>query len=247
MNRARAAAKVAPSWEDRSECLLTLSIGLGYPASESGDFLEPALIEHHCKMRLHAFLMLRYAAGKGFMKHRALQKAVEGMDIESESGSKHGNRFTALCDELFSIVPPDHLLAQVKYFYKPTGATLQSKAQWLQQLTAMTKTLPGMPDDQTIVALLIDIIEAEQRNLHPENLAVLCGLAAGHLARVQAGFPVAKHADAQGRPIYTEVDVAQYVGATVDQVRAEIDQMKAAGELDGCIFPLSADDINPLH
>ena len=64
---------------------------------------------------------------------------------------------------------------------------------------------------------------------------------------VQAGFPLAKHADAQGRPIYTEADVAQYVGATVDQVRAEIDQMKAAGALDGCIFPLSADDINPLH
>jgi len=55
------------------------------------------------------------------------------------------------------------------------------------------------------------------------------------------------HADAHGRPIYTEADVAQYVGATVDEVRTKIDQMQAAGELDGCIVRLNADDINPLH
>jgi hypothetical protein len=124
---------------------------------------------------------------------------------------------------------------------------LQSKAQWLHQLTVLTKTFPGMPDDQTIVHLLLDIIHAEQRSMTPENLAVLCGLTAGHLARVQSTFPVAKHADGQGRPIYTEADVAQYVGATVDEVRAQIDQMQAAGELDGCIVRLNADDINPLH
>ncbi len=124
---------------------------------------------------------------------------------------------------------------------------LQSKSQWLQQLTAMTKTFPGMPDDQAIVSLLLDIIVAEQRNLHPENLAVLCGLTAGHLARVQSTFPAPKHVDAQGKPLYTEADVAQYVGVTVGEVRAQIDQMQANGELDGCIVHINAEDINPLH
>ena len=124
---------------------------------------------------------------------------------------------------------------------------LLTRGQWIEELIALSKTSPGLPDELSIGQLLLEIITTEQHSLQTESLAVLCGLAASYMAHMAHGFPVAKHADAQGRPIYTEADVAQYVGATVDQVRAEIDQMKAAGELDGCIFPLSADDVNPLH
>lgn len=131
-----------------------------------------------------------------------------------------------------------------------TGAILRpllSRYEWIERLLELSKTSPGLPDALSISQLLLEVIITEERSLQPGNLAVLCGLAAGYLACSRDGFPAPQHVDAQGRPVYTEADVAQYVGATVGEVRAQIDQMQANGELDGCVLKLNADDINPLH
>lgn len=123
----------------------------------------------------------------------------------------------------------------------------RTKLQWLAQLVELSKTSPGVPDDMTIASLLLDAIVAEQRSLHHENLALLCGLAAAHFSRASAALPIAKHVNVQGERVHTEADVAKYLGLPVEQVRAFADELLAAQGADSGISRVNATDINPLH
>ncbi len=64
----------------------------------------------------------------------------------------------------------------------------RTRDQWADRIGLLAGTSTGMPDDQSIVQLLVDVVVAEQGNLSRESLAVLCGLAAAHVARTTLKF-----------------------------------------------------------
>jgi hypothetical protein len=119
--------------------------------------------------------------------------------------------------------------------------------QLLAQLVQLSKSAPGLPDDLTIANLLLEVITDEQGRLKDTSNAVLCGLAAAHLARFNKTLPTARHVNAKGEPVYTEEDVAKFTGRSVAQVRSQVDELFREGGADTDISRASAEELQPIH
>lgn len=119
-----------------------------------------------------------------------------------------------------------------------------TRAQWAMQMNELHKRLPKeLPDDMTIAQLLMDVIVQEQTRVSDESLAMLVGMASACMARAMQKLPPAKYADKNGRPVYSEQDVAAFTGQTVEQARSGLAAFaKEAG------VPLTpTNDVQPLH
>lgn len=119
-----------------------------------------------------------------------------------------------------------------------------SRSQWVMQMRELSKRLPkDGPDDLAIAQLLTDVIVAEQLNVSDDSLATLVGLATSCMNRTMQKLPPAKYADKDGRPMYSEHELAAFTGQTVEQTRSSLEAFaKEAG------VPLdTTQHLQPLH
>jgi hypothetical protein len=122
-----------------------------------------------------------------------------------------------------------------------------SKAQWQTRIIEVAQTLPKniIPDDQSLMQLLVDIIVSEQSRLKPQNLAMLAAVAAALLERVKSAFPASTHVTESGEPVFTEAQIAVHLGISLEELH------RAAAEM-AEVFPdagLVYTDVDPdsLH
>ena len=86
-------------------------------------------------------------------------------------------------------------------------------------------------DDTTLASLLIEVLGevGTGRRISDESLAVLYGIAAELFDRVRNNLPTPTRCDADGRPVWSEQQVADTLGVPVESVRARIEALEAEG------------------
>ncbi len=96
-----------------------------------------------------------------------------------------------------------------------------SKIQWQERVIHVAKTLPkeDRPDDHVLMQLLMDVIVAEQNRVKDKNLAVLIGIAAVLLERIKTSIPAATHVTESGEPVYSEAEIADHLGVSLEEVQ----------------------------
>ncbi len=102
----------------------------------------------------------------------------------------------------------------------------------IQRLKNFTRD-PNRPcaDDRLLVNLLIDVLAKvdADRIIHDETLAVLYGIATELIDRVRDTLPAPIHCTAAGHPVWSEQQVADALGITVEEVRARLEMLEAEG------------------
>lgn len=85
-------------------------------------------------------------------------------------------------------------------------------------------------DDTTLAQLLIEVLAdvGTSRVVPDESLAVLYGIAAELFDRIRVSLPAPTRCDADGRPVWSDQQVADTLGVPVETVRARIDELEAA-------------------
>lgn len=103
-----------------------------------------------------------------------------------------------------------------------------SKAQWQHRIIEVAQTLPKhlLPDDKTLMQMLVDVIVSEQANLKPKNLAMLVAMSGALLERVKQAFPAATHITANGDPVFTETQIADHMGISLEELHRAAAEMQ---------------------
>lgn len=86
-------------------------------------------------------------------------------------------------------------------------------------------------DDTTLAHLLIEVLGEVgiSGRIPDESLAVLYGIAAELFDRVRNNLPAPTRCDADGRPVWSEQQIADTLGVPVEQVRARVEALEAEG------------------
>jgi hypothetical protein len=122
-----------------------------------------------------------------------------------------------------------------------------SKAEWQVRIIEVAQTLSKtvIPDDHSLMQLLVDIIVSEQSRLKPKNLAMLAAVAAALLERVKNAFPAATHITESGEPVFTEAQIAAHLGVSLEELHRAAAEMAEAFPDAGLVYT----DVDPdsLH
>lgn len=124
---------------------------------------------------------------------------------------------------------------------------IRTREQWIHHLAALRLPEHVQPDDNTLATVLLDVIVDEQARLSDETLAVLSGVIVVLLGRGMAGL-TPRHADAEGRPLYTDEQLAAHLGVPLERVRAYCAaQIEKHGEAAGCFADIDPETLNSLN